>query len=31
MDRWQVELLIAIINALAPILEMVVKWLLSIG
>jgi hypothetical protein len=31
MDRWQVELLIALIEALAPILEIVVKWLIGLG
>jgi hypothetical protein len=31
MDRWQAELLIALIEALTPILEMAVRWLLGSG
>jgi hypothetical protein len=31
MDQWKLELILALIEAARPILEMMVKWLLGIG
>ena len=31
IDQWKLELILALIEATRPILEMVVKWLLGIG